>query len=156
MGLSDSWLNIIERVHQVIGDMLRSFNMDKLLNRGEYALEGESKIVNKDTQIGWKIFLMGEEFTRTDKIIYLLNYAWTGLWTIVFIAGTIYNLSNDVSNTSWMNFWKNYLYVHIVFSIFIIIWFTMGGLNDLKVMLTKLKTDYRDHQDDGWVTKEKN
>ena len=133
-----------------------SFNMDKLLNRGEYAVEGESKIVNKDTQIGWKIFLMGEEFTKTDKIIYLLNYAWTGLWTIVFIVGTIYNLSNDVSNTSWMNFWKNYLYVHIVFSIFIIIWFTLGGLNDLKVMLTKLKTDYRDHQDDGWVTKEKN
>ena len=83
-----------------------SFNMDKLLNRGEYAVEGESKIVNKDTQIGWKIFLMGEEFTKTDKIIYLLNYAWTGLWTIVFIIGTIYNLSNDVSNTSWMNFWK--------------------------------------------------
>ena len=133
-----------------------SFNMDKLLNRGEYAVEGESKIINKDTQIGWKIFLMGEEFTKTDKIIYLLNYAWTGLWTIVFIVGTIYNLSNDVSNTSWMNFWKNYLYVHIVFSIFIIIWFTLGGLNDLKVMLTKLKTDYRDHQDDGWVTKEKN
>ena len=133
-----------------------SFNMDKLLNRGEYVVEGESKIVNKDTQIGWKIFLMGEEFTKTDKIIYLLNYAWTGLWTIVFIVGTIYNLSNDVSNTSWMNFWKNYLYVHIVFSIFIIIWFTLGGLNDLKVMLTKLKTDYRDHQDDGWVTKEKN
>ena len=131
-----------------------SFNMDKLLNRGEYAVEGELKIVNKDTQIGWKIFLMGEEFTKTDKIIYLLNYAWTGLWTIVFIVGTIYNLSNDVSNTSWMNFWKNYLYVHIVFSIFIIIWFTLGGLNDLKVMLTKLKTDYRDHQDDGWVTKE--
>ena len=99
---------------------------------------------------------MGKEFTKTDKIIYLLNYAWTGLWTIVFIVGTIYNLSNDVSNTSWMNFWKNYLYVHIAFSIFIIIWFTMGGLNDLKVMLTKLKTDYRDHQDDGWVTKEKN
>ena len=122
----------------------------------EYVVEGESKIVNKDTQIGWKIFLMGEEFTKTDKIIYLLNYAWTGLWTIVFIVGTIYNLSNDVSNTSWMNFWKNYLYVHIVFSIFIIIWFTLGGLNDLKVMLTKLKTDYRDHQDDGWVTKEKN
>ena len=76
--------------------------------------------------------------------------------TIVFIVGTIYNLSNEVSNTAWMIFWKNYLYGHIVFSIFFIIWFTMGGLNDLKVMLTKLKTDYRDHQDDGWVTKEKN
>lgn len=132
-----------------------SFNMDKLLNRGEYEIEGESKIVNKDTQIGWKIFLMGKEFTKTDKVIYLLNYAWTGFWTIIFIIGTIYNLSNDVSNASWMSFWKNYLYVHIVVSLFIIVWFTLGGLNDLKVMLTKLKTEYRDHQDDGWVAKEK-
>ena len=98
---------------------------------------------------------MGKEFTKTDKIIYLLNYAWTGFWTIVFIIGTIYNLSNDVSNASWMSFWKNYLYVHIVVSLFIIVWFTLGGLNDLKVMLTKLKTEYRDHQDDGWVNKEK-
>ena len=87
------------------------FNMDKLLNRGEYAIEGESKIVNKDTQIGWKIFLMGGEFTKTDKIIYLLNYAWTGLWTITFIVGTIYNLSNDVSNTSWMSFWLSLIHI---------------------------------------------
>jgi len=129
-----------------------SFNMDKLLNRRQYAIEGESKIVNQDTQIGWKIFLMGKEFTKKDKIIYLLNYAWTGVWTIVFIVGTIYNLSNDVSNASWMNFWKNYLYVHIAVSLLIIIWFTLGGLVDLKVMLSKLKTDYRDHQDDGWVS----
>ena len=133
-----------------------SFNMDKLLNRGDYAIEGESKIVNQDTQLGWKIFLMGEEFTKTDKIIYLLNYAWTGMWTIIFIVGTIYNLSNDVSNAAWMSFWKNYLYVHICVSLFIIVWFTVGGLNDLKVMLKKLKTDFRDHQDDGWVAKENN
>ncbi len=31
------------------------FNMDKLLNRGEYAIEGEKKIVNKDTELGWKM-----------------------------------------------------------------------------------------------------
>ena len=45
------------------------------------------------------------------------------------------------------------LSVWYIFSIFIIIWFTMGGLKDLKVMLTKLKTEYRDHQDDGWVAR---
>ena len=96
-----------------------SFNMDKLLNRGEYEIEGESKIVNQDTQIGWKIFLMGKEFTKTDKIIYLLNYAWTGFWTIIFIIGTIYNLSNDVSNASWMTFLeKLFVFTHSGFIIY--------------------------------------
>ena len=128
------------------------FNMDKLLNRGEYAIEGEKKIVNKDTELGWKIFLMGEEFTKGDRIIYILNYVWTGIWTMVFIIGTIYNLSNEVSNATWMIFWKNYIYIHIIISLSTIVWFTIGGFNDLKVMMNKLKTGDRDHQDDGWVS----
>lgn len=127
--------------------------MDKLLNRGKYEIEGEAKIVNEDTQLGWKIFLMGPEFTKTDKIIYILNYVWTGLWTLVFFIGTIYNLYNDVSNVAWMSFWKTYLYVHVTVSVFIIFWFTIGGFRDLKDMISRLKTEYRDHQDDGWVSK---
>tara|TARA_Y100001970_G_scaffold251253_1_gene323823 strand:- start:315 stop:2375 length:2061 start_codon:yes stop_codon:yes gene_type:complete len=128
------------------------FNLDKLLNRGKYEIEGEAKIVNEDIQLGWKIFLMGPEFTKTDKIIYILNYAWTGLWTLVFFIGTVYNLYNDVSNVAWMSFWKTYLYVHVTVSIFIIFWFTIGGIRDLKDMISRLKTEYRDHQDDGWVS----
>ena len=38
--------------------------MDKLLNRGKYKIEGEAKILNEDIQLGWKIFLMGPEFTK--------------------------------------------------------------------------------------------
>ena len=46
------------------------FNMDKLLNRGQYAIDEELKVVNKEPNRGWKIFGMGKEFTRNDKIIY--------------------------------------------------------------------------------------
>lgn len=135
-----------------LSSKVKPFDMDKLLNRGEYAIEGEKKIVNENTELGWKIFLMGEEFTKGDKLIYILNYIWTGIWTIVFIVGTIYNLSNDVSNATWMLFWKNYIYVHIAISLSIIVWFTIGGFQDLKIMMEKLKTDERDHGDDGWVS----
>ena len=135
-------------------DNAEPFNMDKLLNRGAYAIEGEKKIINEDTELGWKIFLMGEEFTKGDKLIYILNDVWTGIWTLVFIIGTIYNLSNDVSDSSWMSFWKNYIYIFIVISILIIVWFTIGGFRDLKIMMNKLKTGQRDHGDDGWVSEE--
>lgn len=135
-------------------DNAEPFNMDKLLNRGSYAIEGEKKIINEDTELGWKIFLMGEEFTKGDKLIYILNYVWTGIWTLVFIIGTFYNLSNDVSDSSWMSFWKNYIYIFIVISILIIVWFTIGGFRDLKIMMNKLKTGQRDHGDDGWVSEE--
>ena len=128
--------------------------MDKLLNRGEYAIKGERRVVNKKTQMGWKIFLMGEEFTKSDRLIYIVNYVWTGIWTLVFIIGTIYNLSHDVGSASWMAFWKNYIYIHILFSLVIIFWFTIGGFKDLKTMVSRLKIEQRDHQDDGWVSEE--
>ena len=135
-------------------DNSEPFNMDKLLNRGKYAIEGEKKIINENTELGWKIFLMGEEFTKGDKLIYILNYVWTGIWTLVFIVGTIYNLSNEVSDASWMYFWRNYIYIFIVISLVIIVWFTVGGFHDLKIMMDKLKTEKRDHHDDGWVSED--
>ena len=62
--------------------------MDKLLNHGKYEIEGESKIVNQDTQIGWKIFLMGEEFTKQIKLfIFSIMRNW--FMDCCFLIGTI-------------------------------------------------------------------
>jgi len=129
----------------------KRMNMDKLLNRGKYSIDGEVKVVNEEPDLGWKIFGMGKEFTKTDKLIYIVNYAWTGMWTIVFIVGTIYNLSNPVSNSSWMAYWKYYIYINIVVCAVIIVWFTLGGFSDLRQMIKSLKSERRDHGDDGWV-----
>ena len=129
----------------------KRMNMDKLLNRGKYSIDGEVKVVNEEPDLGWKIFGMGKEFTKADKLIYIVNYAWTGMWTIVFIVGTIYNLSNPVSNSSWMAYWKYYIYINIVVCAVIIVWFTLGGFSDLRQMIKSLKSERRDHGDDGWV-----
>ena len=126
-------------------------NMDKLLNRGKYSIDGEVNIVDEEVKIGWKIFGMGKEFTKNDKLIYILNYAWTGLWTLVFIIGTVYNLSNPVSDDAWMRFWEYYIYIHLVLSGIVLVWFTLGGFIDLKSMITSLQSEVRDHGDDGWV-----
>ena len=134
----------------------KPYNMDKLLNRGEFAIKGEKTIVNENEQIGWKIFLMGDEFTKGDKFLYILNYIWTGVWTLVFIIGTIYNLSNNVSNQTWMLYWRYYIYVHVMMSLITMVWFSIGGFRDLKVMMKRLRNDVRDHGDDGWVSKKNN
>ena len=129
----------------------KKMNMDKLLNRGKYSIEGEVNVVDGEPNFGWKIFGMGKEFTKTDKLIYIINYVWTGLWTMVFIVGTIYNLSNPVSDDAWMKFWEYYIYIHMALSIIVIVWFTIGGFSDLKEMISSLRTKSRDHGDDGWV-----
>ena len=126
-------------------------NMDKLLNRGKYSIKKETKIINEEVKPIFKIFGIGKEFTIEDKIIYLVSFVWNIFFTLVFIFGTIYNLYNDVSDESWMMYWKYQVYINIVFSFIIIIWFTIGGVIDIKKMFISLDSDKRDHGDSGWV-----
>ncbi len=127
-------------------------NMDKLLNRGKYRKKDEYKEISKTPQKGWKLLGMGKEFTRGDKFIYILTYVFGALWMIIFIWGTIINLTGDVSNQSWSKFWQIYLWIGVVISGIVTIWFAIGGWKDVKFMLNKLKTMIRDKNDDGSVT----
>ena len=126
-------------------------NMDKLLNRGKYSIKKETKIIDEKVKPILKIFGIGKEFTMEDKIIYLVSFVWNIFFTLVFVFGTIYNLYNDVSDESWMIYWKYQVYINIVFSFIIIIWFTIGGFIDIKKMFISLDSDKRDHGDSGWV-----
>ena len=126
-------------------------NMDKLLNRGDYSIKGEMTFVEKRVKTIWKIFGVGNEFTFEDKIIYFISYLWNIFFTLVFIFGTIYNLSYSVTDESWMTYWKYQVYINIVFSFIIIIWFTIGGIIDIRKMFFSLSSNERDHGDSGWV-----
>ncbi|MFL3013942.1 MAG: sodium:solute symporter [Candidatus Neomarinimicrobiota bacterium] len=126
-------------------------NMDKLLNRGKYSIKEEIKVVDEKVKPIFKLFGIGKEFTVEDKIIYLVSYVWNIFFTLVFVIGTIYNLYNNVSDESWMVYWKYQVYINAVFSFIIIIWFTIGGFIDIKKMFRLLDSNERDHQDSGWV-----
>ena len=128
-------------------------NMDKLLNRGKYSIKEEIKIIDEKVKPIFKIFGIGKEFTIEDKIIYLVSFIWNVFFTLVFVFGTMYNLSNDVSDESWMVYWKYQLYINIIFSFIIIIWFTIGGFIDIKKMFKSLNLSKRDHGDSGFVDK---
>ena len=128
-------------------------NMDKLLNRGTYSIKEEIKIIDERVKPIFKIFGIGKEFTIEDKIIYLVSFVWNIFFTLVFVSGTIYNLSNNVSDESWMVYWKYQVYINIIFSFIIIIWFTIGGFIDMKKMFKSLNSSKRDHGDSGFVDK---
>ena len=127
-------------------------NMDKLLNRGEYSIKEEKKIVDKNVKTVWRVFGIGNEFTIEDKVTYLVSYLWNIFFTVIFVIGTVYNLSNSVSDDSWMIYWKYQVYINVVFSFVIIIWFSIGGFIDIKKMFSSLSSTQRDHQDSGWVS----
>jgi SSS family solute:Na+ symporter len=129
----------------------QSADMDKLLNRGAYALDEEQRIVTAVPSRGWKILGMGKEFTPFDKFIYIANYIWTVGWTVVFIVGTVYNLNHEVADGAWMSFWRIFVIIHVVLATITIVWFAGGGVRDLKVMFSRLSRMKRDDNDDGFV-----
>ncbi|MDP2037523.1 MAG: sodium:solute symporter, partial [Ignavibacteria bacterium] len=130
------------------------FDMDKMLHRGKYAIKEEIVIVDEVPVKGFKMLGIGKEFTRGDKFIYLAAYTWTFAWVVVFVIGTVFNLSGDVPDSSWISFWKTFVIINLIASIVVIIWFTLGGIKDFKEMIQRLKTMVRDHKDDGTVIKE--
>jgi SSS family solute:Na+ symporter len=130
----------------------QSHNMDKLLHRGEYKVKGDSS--EDRSAKGWKALGPTKEFTRGDKIIYIATYGWTAAWTVVFIIGTIYNLTSDVSNETWLSFWKIYTWIYLVTAVIVTIWFTIGGVKNLGEMIHALRTNIRDHSDSGFVENE--
>ncbi|MCJ7682281.1 MAG: sodium:solute symporter, partial [Candidatus Aminicenantes bacterium] len=133
----------------------KPFNLDRLLHRGRYAIEGEMNIVSAKPSRGWKILGMGREFTAGDKFIYVMTYAWIGVWTVIFLAGTVYNLTHDVSDTAWLGYWKIYVLIYALVSALVMIWFTIGGIKDMRKMFRQLAVMGRDDGDDGFVTRDK-
>ncbi len=127
------------------------FDLDRLLHRGSHALEGEMEIVGATPSRGFRVLGVGREFTRGDRVLYLVTYAWVGAWTLVFIVGTVINLARDVDDAAWAGFWQGYVYLMVVVSSVVVLWFAIGGFRDIRAMLGRLAVMRRDDQDDGWV-----
>ena len=132
-----------------------TFNMDQLLHRGDYAAESEAEQTSEEEaqpqSTGLAIFRMGKEFTRGDRILFYFSYLYLGLVAVVFVAGTLYMLSSDISDSSWSTFWLGYSIVMLTLTIIITIWVAIGGMKNLREMFATLETLERNEADDGTV-----
>jgi len=149
-GISMGVSSIVYVIVSLLGKQ-PDFDMDKMLHRGAYAVKEDIVIADEVPVKGLKMLGMGKEFTKGDKIIYLAAYSWTFIWVVAFIVGTLVNLTGEVQDSTWMEFWKMFILINLFVSFLVIIWFTIGGIKDFKEMLVRLKTRIRDHKDDGSV-----
>jgi hypothetical protein len=83
------------------------------------------------------------------------TYAWTASWVAVFAVGTVLNLTGEVADPAWMRFWRTYTLIMLAVSIAVIVWFSAGGVKNLKDMIASLKVMKRDHADTGFVEKDR-
>jgi solute:Na+ symporter, SSS family len=145
---------LVSSVVYVIISLLSNtrFDMDKLLHRGPYAVQSDMAAGDRPPVRGWRVLLtMGKEFTRRDRILFMVTFSWGVFWGIVFVVGTVYNLFHNVKPESWFAYWRLYILLYLVIGVAVTIWVGIGGVRDMKDLFHRLATAQRDHRDDGSV-----
>lgn len=132
-------------------DKRQKFDLDKMLHRGIYAVEDNQKKAGASVRGFNALIGITDEFTRRDRLLYVITMGWTFLWIIIFVLGTAYNFIFDVTVESWMRFWIYYTGITLVISVITVIWFTIGGIIDIRDMYGLLNKIKRNDLDDGTV-----
>jgi SSS family solute:Na+ symporter len=160
--INGQWMWFISMVMAIVVYMVislltikKDFNMDRMLHRGQYSVDAEGKPlppVPKPPR-SWRSLLgIDAQFTRGDRALSFSIFWWSMMWFGVFVVITAWNLLRR-----WpVQWWANYWYIAgilLPFAIGIVtsIWFTIGGLRDLRRLFILLETRRRNPLDDGTV-----
>lgn len=133
----------------------QAFNLDKLLHRGVYAIESDQVTQGQKERSRFaKFFAVTHEFSLSDKIVYFGAYTWIGVWTLIFIVGTLWNLSHEVTTAQWIKWWGFHIGIELIFGAGVMVWYTIGGSRDVFRLFKGLNNINVDESDDGWIEKE--
>jgi len=83
----------------------KSFNMNRLLHRGSYSVEGEHRATHTRPSLIWRILGVDKEYSLKDKLIATAVAGYTIMWIVFLIIGTGLNRIIDISDQAWGRFW---------------------------------------------------
>ena len=132
------------------------FNLERMLHRGKYNLDGENKDTEKLTWISvWrKLIGITPEYTRGDKFIAWFVFFQSLVYNffICFIGVIIWNAIKPWPKEWWGHFYFiNSLVIPGIMAVITTFWFGIGGYRDLMQMFRDLKTRKVNHLDNGEV-----
>jgi SSS family solute:Na+ symporter len=144
-----------------------NFNMDRMLHRGEYAdkqpeeiaaAKAEIKVggVPAPKKVSWwgKIIGLDDQFSKGDKWIAVGLFWWNMVWFIIFAIGSLWNIFAPWPVSSWSMFWHiAAIGLPVFISVVTAVWFTWGGVRDIKRLFQLLRIHRADERDDGTVIK---
>ena len=134
----------------------RPFNLDRMLHRGKYAIEGEKKIKSAWTlkSVWGKLIGITPEYTRADKVIAwsVFSYSFIYKFLLAFLLVVILN-----SFYRWpVKWWGHYflvtnLIIPGIAAVITTFWFGIGSSIDLVRMFRDLKNRVSNPLDNGMV-----
>jgi SSS family solute:Na+ symporter len=133
----------------------KPFDLDQMLHRGKYAVESDAAVpVGLRHRLSLKSILrFDENFTTGDRFVAGGIFWWAMTLAIINVVAAVWNLKFSRWSIQW---WANYwliLAIAIPFgiSLLTLVWFTIGGVRDIREFFVALRTMKRDVRDDGRV-----
>ena len=134
-------------------------DMDRLLHRGSYAAETPLPAAESEPTppLIMRLIGIGKDFTKWDKVIALSLFVWTMIWVVVLIIGSVWNAFSPLGEEFWAAYWHVVGIGIPVFLCFVTaIWFTYGGVRDIRRIFRDLRRAQVDALDDGTVMDHRN
>ena len=160
--ISSPEVNAIAMILSLLGYVIGSwvtykgpYNLDKLLHRGKYAVEG-SWVKEQWTlrSVFRKLIGIDAEYTTGDKVIAWSVFFWTFIYqiTLCFIVPVVWNLCSPWPIQWWsMYFFINSLVVSMVIGAVSTVWFMWGGIRDTAALFRDLAARVDNKLDNGMV-----
>jgi SSS family solute:Na+ symporter len=141
----------------------QDFNMDRMLHRGVYATVARAvgdevalSAARKETIVE-KLIGIDDNFTRGDKWLAWSVFVWAILLFFVFLIATIWNLVAPWPLWAWSDYWLvSAICIPIFLTLVMAVWFTAGGLHDMRDFFRHLRTQKINTRDDGTVVDHQN
>ena len=134
------------------------FNMDRMLHRGKYALPDSNRPAPGTKRVTWgKLIGLDDNFTVGDRWIAGGLFGWNILWFVIFVFGSVWNLISPWPDSAWSVFWHiAAVGLPVFISVVTAVWFTWGGVRDIRALFRHLRLQKVDHRDDGTVVSHRN
>lgn len=132
------------------------FNMDRMLHRGKYQYEGAKLIKERLTwrNLVTKLIGIDNQYSRGDKVLAWSVFIWSFGWGFLcsFVGVVVWNFFSPWGNNGWsLWFFINNFVIAIVIGLVSTVWFTIGGIIDLRRLFKGLAAEKRNVLDDGRV-----
>jgi SSS family solute:Na+ symporter len=169
-GMQISFFATLISITLYIGVSLATCRQDypirKMLHRDEYPVDAAGRpVIPKKPWTFTRLIGVDKDFTRGDKWIAGSLFVWSVGWFGVMILGTAWNLVGQAglvswikpwSNGAWLGFWNvTSIGLPILVTVVTGIWFTWGGIHDIRALFRSLKTYEIDNTDNGTVKEHK-
>jgi SSS family solute:Na+ symporter len=131
------------------------FNLMKMLHRGQWAVDAAGNPAPRPPAPPrtWKALVgIDEHFTPGDKMLALALFIWSMSWFAVFVVVTVWNLIRIWPDSWWVNYWFYAgIALPIVLGAVTSVWFTIGGVIDLRQLFRSLGEMHPNPADDGEI-----